>query len=394
MTSARNEASPVAGSEDSPLRRLGEQVRAIIASDEFLSRLKVGPIVRAATGAAASLAWGQQNRVDGSGVLQLPPMEPKWIGKPLVMSKMTGTGIATVKASGNPAPLIDGSPSGIQVTAAGARTFYTDGSNWYSDVQASVASTVAAFSGTGIGEIGLHDTTYSPVGLWQFQDTLADSSGNGFDVTVDAGTLSFMPLAQRMRGVRLDGLRLTRPYTTLLAIKGDMTIEMMSVLEKSDGGGVVIAYTGGADDTSSIYNYQYQISVNTGIGITPGSRGVSWLSEHGVGVNDLYVPTMLALPPPGEPFHFATSRINNKAQMYLNGKPFGTLSPTLLTPTDGSVAALFIGGTGRASGLTSPVDTVAGMCVTSLKIVPTGLDAAAVKSEYARTLGPFLGTNF
>lgn len=390
------ENSPVSGSDDQSLRRLGEQVRRALQDDDFLSRMKPGKIISCATGSLHSLSWSTMNRVlmTGNGTLQLPPIEPAWIGKPLYVSKQTGTGIATVIGAGQPRARVDSSATGVQLSTAGLRAFMTDGSAWYSEATAAATSVSSSPSvGTGIGEIQLHDLTYNPILLLQFQNLLTDSSGNGFDVAVDAGQAEFATITQRLQGIRFNGLRLVGPNATLLAQRGDMTVEFMAAFE--DAGpvgslfspplaiqtGIAISYTGGADDTGSGVNYLYQLGF-------PDVRRVQWFSEHGVGVNDVYNPSGLTLPLPGNPFHLAASRINSRVQFYLNGKPYGTLSPSMFAPTDGIQSRLWLGGTAG----TGPFTTGNGFTIASMKVVATGLDATAIRGEYNRTLGPFLGT--
>jgi hypothetical protein len=129
----RDESSPVSGSGDSSIRRLGEQVRSLLQGDEFLSRLNLDKIIRVATGGIAALAWGSMNRVElaGNAILRLPPIEPAWIGKPLYMGRQVPTGTATVRGSGSPVPRVNGSPTGIAVTGVGLHVFVTDGADWF-----------------------------------------------------------------------------------------------------------------------------------------------------------------------------------------------------------------------------------------------------------------------
>ncbi len=245
---------------------------------------------------------------------------------------------------------------------------------------------VVATSGGQVGEIVLHDTTHAPVGLWQFQDTLLDASGNNFTLSVDAGVEIYTAMTQRLRGVRLDGLRLTRAHEALLTIPGDMTIELLMMFEgqiepSSPGAAAIVTYTGGTSDASANFNYQYQLDIT----LTPG-RLMRWFSEHGLGVNDSY--TLAAhLPPPGVLFHLAATRTSNVIQFYINGVPFGAASAALTVPDGGSVTQLYIGGTGGVGTLSTISNTI----VASLKIIPSALTAAEVKAEYNRTLGPFLG---
>lgn len=241
--------------------------------------------------------------------------------------------------------------------------------------------------GGAVGEIALHDTTHAPVGLWQFQGSLADASGNGFTLSVDAGSAEYSAFAQRILGVRLNGLRLKRAHEALLTIPGDMTIGMFCLFEEQPEPSVVgqatalVTYTGGTSDASADYNYQYQLDIT----VTPG-RLMRWFSEHGVGVNDSY--TLAShLPAPGVPFHLMATRTANVVQFYLNGTTFGAASAALTTPDGGTLTELYVGGTGGVGTLS----TISSTLMASLIIIPSALTAAQVKTEYNRTMGPFLG---
>lgn len=379
------------------LASLNEVVSALLNSGAVLGRIPPGEVLRPKSG-KLSLAWGIQNRVDvgvSTGVAQLPAIRPELIGIPLYLNKVTPTGTVTIKPSGKATdrigdPLIDGAAS-ITRTTPGLTTFMTDGQNWYSSNASAQSSSVSSATG-GVGEIQLHDTTYSPVGLWQFQGDLTDSSGNGHNLAVDAGAADFETMQQRTLGVRFNNLRLVGPNATLLAMRGDMTAEFFGSFE--DQGpvgtmlhppnaattGIVMSYTGGIDDGGSNINYLYQIAF-------PDVRRVQWFSEHSTGINDTYVPTQLVMPPPGALFHCAAVRKDSRVQFYLNGKPYGTLSPSLFAPTDGVNSRLWFGG---VSGTGIPT-TGNNFSLASVKLIATSLSAAAVRGEYNRTLGPFLG---
>lgn len=382
------------------LASVNEVVTAMLSSGALLSRVPPGEILRPQNG-TMSLAWGSQNRVDvgaSTGVAQLPAIRPELIGQPLYMSKVSPSGVVTVKASGKAAdgrstPLVDGSPTGIQRRAVGLSALQTDGQNWYSTFSVDAAAPVAAASSSGaVGAIQLHDASFGAVGLWQFQGDLLDSSGNGFHATVDQGPLEFEPVAQRTLGVNFNGLRLVGPNATALRMLGDMTLEFFGVMK--DAGpvgsgmaisnaattGIVMSYTGGIDDGASNINYLYQVAF-------PDVRRLQWFSEHGVGVNDVFTPTNMVMPPPGQIFHCAAVRQSSRVQFYVNGAPYGTLSPSMFAPTDGVNSRLWFGG---VSGTGIPT-TGNNFALASVKLVPTALNAAAVKGEYNRTLGPYLG---
>lgn len=137
--------SPVSGSDDSDLRRLGEIVRNAIASifstNPFLPRNSVLPpvVLPAQFGAPGKLEWGTLNRVicisTGMQRAQLPQIRAEWVGAPLLVAISQPTGF-TVKPSLIPGgfnllgtqPRVNGSATGT--VATGLRTAITDGVDW------------------------------------------------------------------------------------------------------------------------------------------------------------------------------------------------------------------------------------------------------------------------
>lgn len=233
--------------------------------------------------------------------------------------------------------------------------------------------------------IGVHDTTYSPVGLWQFNGNLNDSSGNGFNLTADAGTPLFGQLAPGLPGVFLSSTRLKAAASAnALRITGDVTVELLAMLLADNTGAMptsapLVSFTGGQDDTTSTLNYLYQLAFDPG-------RLLYWFHEHGTGVNDTYQLTSLALPPLRQLFHLAATRTANVVQFYVNGRAFGPPSSALTAPTDASLSQLWVGGQGGT------IPTLAPDCaLASLKIVAGALTAAQVKAEFNRTAGKFYG---
>jgi hypothetical protein len=145
MPTPRSSTSPVSGSDDPSLRRLGEIVRDTIAQifggNPFLPRHQVRPplIAPQADGSPAKLEWGVLNRVvvTATGVQrsQLPQIRPEWVGAPLLIafSVPTGTGARPALVAGGvnllrAVPRVNNSATGI--IATGFRTAMTDGLDW------------------------------------------------------------------------------------------------------------------------------------------------------------------------------------------------------------------------------------------------------------------------
>jgi len=75
-----------------------------------------------------------------------------------------------------------------------------------------------------------HDLTHSPVGLWQFDGDLTDSSGNGFTLSLGAGsTQQFVEMAPGLQGAWFNGTTFYERTSTeaTLQIPGPITIEFI-----------------------------------------------------------------------------------------------------------------------------------------------------------------------
>lgn len=392
MTSARNVASPVSGSDDGTLRRLGEQVRSIFASDEFLSRLKVGPVIHAASGTTSALAWGEENRAQltGNAKFRLPPMDAKWIGKPLAFVKQSATGIATLLPSGSSSAMVDGSPTGVAVQAAGLYNLITDGQNWFSDSPRPNADSANVGKGTDAnqelfwnGSIWVpryprtaqyHDTTFSPIGLWQLNRSLADTSGNGNALTTSTGSARYVEIVPGLTGGFFDAWRLVENSgAAALRLLGDVTIEMLMVMRiyRPD---VVAIYSHMNTGETAPDNTLYQTTVST-------TFTLDWLQENGLGVDAN--SSCFEQAPDVLPCHFATTRASGIIRNFVNGTPIGIASGILAAPTDGSAGKLYVGG---ALGINS----FSGM-LASFKIIGSALTPGQLTEEYNRTLAPVLG---
>lgn len=223
-----------------------------------------------------------------------------------------------------------------------------------------------------------HDTTFNPSALWQFNETLSDTSGNGFDLTISAGpTTQYTDIYPSVRGLYLlSGLTAAHTTTTPagLQISGDITIECLVDFTVRNVSHPFFACDAAA--VSSASNRQY--------GVAFDSNGFpTWSQEHGTQDSTGGTFTCTEMFPP-RLCHFAVTRISNVIQFYCNGLPLGSASGTLTTPTGGgsSVFRLGQGSSPTGEGI-----------LRSLKIVAAGLSAAQVKAEYNRCLGNVFWTD-
>lgn len=222
-----------------------------------------------------------------------------------------------------------------------------------------------------------HDLTHSPVGLWQLDEVLTDSSGNGRTLVVKTGVERYTAIAPGLVGFGSEGGDTVgrSSHDAALALAGDMTVEFIARLERLTGNDYIVSFAGSGE--SSAVNSQYSIA-------TPSSlpSHFYFLSESGSGVDAVYEPEDLW--PIGTPFHFALTRASDVISFYINGVQAGASSGTLTTPTGGGSGTFNIG---SFEGISSFI--FGG--VASVKLIASALTAVQVKDEYNRTLGPVYG---
>lgn len=236
-------------------------------------------------------------------------------------------------------------------------------------------------SGGGGSAIAQHDTTYSPVGLWQLDGDLTDSSGNDYDLTVGSGTEQYAPLSSSLNGFHFDGATYLVHNVEVagLRLTGDMTIEcLVKWLVDRPGYGVnntttspsLVAHgTGGETEaTNTVYAF----------GPHPSTGGLTWVSESGAGSNAQYSADVEV--PTGVWHHMAAVRDSNVVSFYMDGALLGS-SSTLTTPSGGASGRFVLGALANGSS-ENPTCVMA-----SVKLIGSALTAAQVKAEYQRTLG-------
>jgi hypothetical protein len=226
--------------------------------------------------------------------------------------------------------------------------------------------------------IARHDLTHSPVGLWQFDGNLTDSSGQGNNLSAISGTPRYGDLFPGLRGLACDTVARIglSSAPAVLRITGDLTVEMLIVPDKLAAALGGLVFLTGNGETQA---------VNTlwGVGLVNTSNAVNaprFASESGAGVDAIYaVPHGLM---PGSLNHLAVVRATSTITFYLNGKQLGAASSTLTTPDGGTSVGIYVGAdaTGGSTMRCS---------ISSLKVIASALNAAQVLAEYNRTLGAF-----
>lgn len=390
MSGPRNEGSPVAGHEDQSIRRLGEQVRALLRSNDLLRRLEPGPILRAATGASVPLGYGSLNRFELSGDarVQLPAISPAWVGVPLYVTKVSGTGVATIIGAGG--ATVDRSASGVQRTEPGLSTLVSDGLSWFSvGGEDGDASDVTVATGVFPPAAAFRlPNTFNPLGLWYFDQSLSDSSGNGFNLQVEAGAEHYAVIFPGVMGGMLGGASGTFcrlictgvASATMLGVKGDISVEMIVTQDERPspvlaGPWVSYAGAGGLEVDNALWSYFTNID-----------NGPEWYQEYNASVPSTLGLTKHVSPPvASRPILHGARRASGIIQFFQDGKPYGTLTGTGLTlPTGGSASEFRVGGS--QAGTQAPR-----FLCSSLKVVATGLSNAAFLADYNASLGLYYG---
>jgi hypothetical protein len=215
-------------------------------------------------------------------------------------------------------------------------------------------------------------TAYAPIGLWNFNESMSDLSGNGYHLTVEIGTERYCDVVPGLRGFLFDGSTTIYHNATpaALRITGDLTIETIISPDTYSTGTdrqVILQHGVNGDDSASTTNDAYQILLEA------VNNRLIFFSEHGVGVNDVY--TILDGVAARHPVLIAAIRESNVITFYVNGVQIGASSSALTAPDGGSASKLRVGGyTGG-----SATQFAGGMA--TLKIINRALTPAEVLAE-------------
>lgn len=234
----------------------------------------------------------------------------------------------------------------------------------------------SASPGAPAAAIQLHEATADTVGLWQFQESLTDTSGNGFDLSLVAGSQRFVDIGHSIKGLKLftDSKYSQASAGTALKITGDMTILMIVVVDTYSGGAIV-SYDG-VGDADPNNNVQYSVNLFDNSGFD-----LEWFQEQANNVHETYYPNRL--PPLYQPCHLVARRKNTVVEWFLNGRRIGKPSPCLPVPTGGSASKLYLGFIGNPA---------APCTIASLRIDDVALTEDEIVAEYNATLGPAYGS--
>lgn len=220
------------------------------------------------------------------------------------------------------------------------------------------------------GKLGLE---HSPVGLWNFEGNLNDSSGNGFDLS---GTPRRYLTNEKdfFDGVVIGG-ELTRPSRdAALAITGELTIEVVGKFFNLATDCVICSIGNSSETTEDNINYQVYIT-------STSQLNIRW--EYGSGTNTGVVSNSNIIPI-GIPCFLAITRSSgNPAQVafFVNGESVGTGSTTAAAGGTASTCRFRVASSNTSGSI------FYGAAFSSLKIIPSQLSQDQIKQEYNRSLG-------
>jgi len=230
----------------------------------------------------------------------------------------------------------------------------------------------------------LHSRTkYSPVGIFEFQGSMSDASGNGNNLTVANGTERYAPIGGGpLQGFefRDDTMIETGTSATELQITGDITIACLVKWIRygpgiSQNDAVMLGHgeSGESEAVNIIYGVRY-----TGV----ASGGLEWLHETGSGSNQQY--SMVTEVPAYKLFHFVARRDadagGDTIEFFLDGVQAGPAGTGLTTATGGTSGRFYVGGEVNGS-------LYSRMVVASLNIYDAALTDAQIADLYRMTMG-------
>lgn len=389
---------------------LGAIVRSVLDSGAFLNRLFPGKAQAAVvgTGTQVQLAWGDMNRLPPTSpvVAFLPRVTAKQIGVPLVISKAYATGVAMVQPAGvgidgRTQPTVDGLPTGFQMSEAGQRTLMTDGANWFSQRGGAGGGGAGAAVSTPSGVFPTASawkltSNYSPIGLWQFNETLDDTSGlQQPPFSINRGSVKYTDINPGVKALVCGGptgLVLRLPHTgvaSLLRTPGDISVQMIvqqtsETLSDAAGSSPLLGYRGrlrtvtGNDADNSLW------------GIFQGPDGVQdWYTEAVGGAGFSAFVLSPRVPPPGvRTLLLGARRAAGVVQHFLDGKPLGSVASGA-TPGGGSSGVFWLGGQTAANESAAPQ-----MVISSLKICNNAMSDAQFLDDYNASLGQVYGSRY
>lgn len=238
-----------------------------------------------------------------------------------------------------------------------------------------------AEGGGGGGAPQYHDTTFSPVALWQFNGDLTDSSGNGFDLLTGTGTERYASLFTGFQMLNMNLVARRSINDSLLTLTGEWTIECLVSVPANETGAdrTLISFEGGTEFENT--NHLYNIRLN-------GSNNLENFCEYSTGANS-FRATSIPQSDLRPIRHLAVTQSSDGKtnRFYIDGVFQEEVTATN-APTGGTNSRIGINGHQDNSARFVDDDGL----IASVKIIASKLSDSEIASEYNRTLGPVYGT--
>lgn len=366
LTTSRQDARKPATAERD-FARLFEEVKGDLGRmfDRFRERLYPGQEIITPATERPVLRLGELALVytaNGAVTLYLPSAKSSDAGRVAAFLKQFENFHVNIQTTDG--SLINGSYVYVHgLTQLGMHELLWDGVGWWFKEPAA--------------RVRVHDTSFLPLGLWQFTDPnnlLADTSGNGYDLTVETGTSRSGFIWGDRGGFYFDGLTALwyNVSEAALRLTGDMSFFCLWSNHTAVNSSSLVTH-GDAGELET-GNLLYRLGYAT-------YPDLVFTSESGAGVDASHSVTSL-ISMPGQIAHVGFTRTSGVVQFWHNGVPFGAASAALTTPTGGSTGRLRLGGS---------VATRANGMMTSAMLLSRALSAAEVRRAYNMTLGLVLG---
>lgn len=283
-------------------------------------------------------------------------------------------------STGDKGPIGDQGPQGDAGPQGAAGTNGTNGSAGATGPTGATGPNGAAGAAGTFVAISRHDTTSSPVALYQLDSSLVDGSGNGLTLTCATPLYSDVYAGVRGNLPNASTLAALHRADPLLIITGDITVACLVYANKQvSSATAVVTQVGDSTDGSFSNAWNYLFSLGMGIGSLNYIHEATGPSTRTYSV-DFQVPIR-------QLFHYAFTRVSNVIQFYVNGRPAGAASSALTAPGGGTSSQLCIGG--RLNGDFSSIvsDSLFNGVISSVKIISSGLTATQMKSLYNNSMG-------
>lgn len=336
-----------------PRWQFGRRITAATARSSCFLRLNEAPLVDTRGGAVR---------------LYLPRATTDDAGLAVGFLKQIPTGAVHLQPPGG--ALINGLASLENLTQVGFHYVVWDGTAWW--VREASA------------RVSRHSTAYQPLGLWQFSAAatgggtgMSDSSGHGYDLSLEAGTQRYAHITQTMQGLYLDGSSnlFLNSAEAAFQITGDLTVEML-FLHLAPAVNDTYWFAHGNAGELEADNVLYSL------GYFSAAPTVGWLQESGAGTDRTGTPANVG-PTPGVLCHWAVKRSGNVVTLYNNGHQWGAATTIAAAPTGGTSGRFRIGALTAGNRITG--------VMASFKLITRALTADEIRGEYNYTLGPSYG---